>query len=34
VSGCYPLEDINKAIDSVKRSEALRNVIMFSGEIA
>ncbi len=32
VSGCYPLEDINKAIDSVKRGEALRNVIVFSGE--
>ena len=34
VSGCYPLEDINKAIDSVKRGESLRNVIMFSGESA
>jgi len=34
VSGCYSLEDINKAIDSVKRGEALRNVIVFSGENA
>ena len=34
VSGCYSLEDINKAIDSVKRSEALRNVIVFYGESA
>ncbi len=32
VSRCYPLEDINKAIDSVKRGEALRNVIVFYGE--
>ena len=28
------VEDINKAIDSVKRGEALRNVIVFSGENA
>ena len=34
VSGCYSLEDINKAIDSVKRGEALRNVILFYGESA
>jgi len=34
VSGCYSLEDINKAIDSVKRGEALRNVIVFYGESA
>lgn len=29
VSGCYPLEEINEAISSVKRSAALRNVIVF-----
>jgi len=34
VSGCYSLEEINKAIDSVKRGEALRNVIVFDGESA
>ena len=34
VSGCYSLEEINKAIDSVKRGEALRNVIVFYGESA
>ena len=34
VSGCYSLEEINKAIDWVKRGEALRNVIVFYGESA
>ncbi len=29
VTGRYALEDINEAIDSVKRGEALRNVILF-----
>jgi len=29
ISGRYPLEDINEAIASVKRGEALRNVIIF-----
>ncbi len=29
ISGRYPLSDINKAIASVKRGEALRNVIVF-----
>jgi S-(hydroxymethyl)glutathione dehydrogenase / alcohol dehydrogenase len=29
ISGRYPLEDINEAIASVKRGEALRNVIVF-----
>jgi Zn-dependent alcohol dehydrogenase len=29
VSGRYPLEDINEAIASVNRGEALRNVIVF-----
>ena len=29
ISGRYPLEEINEAIDSVKRGEALRNVIVF-----
>jgi Zn-dependent alcohol dehydrogenase len=29
ISGRYPLADINKAIASVKRGEALRNVIVF-----
>lgn len=29
VSGCYPLADINEAIDGVKRGEAVRNVITF-----
>ena len=29
VSGCYPLGEINEAIASVKRGEALRNVIVF-----
>jgi len=29
VSGTYPLEKINEAMDSVKRGEALRNVIVF-----
>ena len=29
ISGRYPLEEINAAIASVKRGEALRNVIMF-----
>ncbi len=29
VTGRYPLEDINEAIDSVKRGDALRNVIVF-----
>lgn len=29
ISGRYPLDRINEAIDSVKKGEALRNVIMF-----
>ena len=29
ISGRYPLEEINDAIESVKRGEALRNVIVF-----
>lgn len=29
VSGTYPLEEINEAIASVKRNEALRNVVVF-----
>jgi len=29
ISGRYPLEQINEAIASVKRGEALRNVIVF-----
>ena len=29
ISGRYPLEEINAAIASVKRGEALRNVIVF-----
>ena len=29
ITGCYPLEDINKAIELVEKGEALRNVIMF-----
>ena len=29
ISGRYPLQQINDAIDSVKRAEALRNVIVF-----
>ena len=29
VTGTYPLEEINEAIDSVKRGEALRNVVVF-----
>ena len=29
ISGRYPLEDINEAVDSVRRGEALRNVIVF-----
>ena len=29
ITGRYALEDINEAIDSVKRGEALRNVILF-----
>jgi S-(hydroxymethyl)glutathione dehydrogenase / alcohol dehydrogenase len=29
ISGRYPLEDINEAMASVKRGEALRNVIIF-----
>lgn len=29
VTGRYPLEEINEAIESVERGEALRNVIMF-----
>jgi Zn-dependent alcohol dehydrogenase len=29
VSGRFPLEDINKAIDQVVKGEALRNVIVF-----
>lgn len=29
ITGRYPLEQINEAIESVERGEALRNVIMF-----
>jgi S-(hydroxymethyl)glutathione dehydrogenase/alcohol dehydrogenase len=29
VSGRYPLEEINEAVASVNRGEALRNVIVF-----
>jgi len=29
VSGRYPLDEINEAVASVKRGEALRNVIVF-----
>jgi Zn-dependent alcohol dehydrogenase len=29
ITGRYPLEQINEAIDSVLRGEALRNVIVF-----
>ena len=29
ISGRYPLEEINEAIASVNRGEALRNVIVF-----
>jgi S-(hydroxymethyl)glutathione dehydrogenase / alcohol dehydrogenase len=29
ISGRYPLEEINAAIDSAKRGEALRNVVVF-----
>ena len=29
ISGRYPLEDINEAIASARRGEALRNVIVF-----
>ncbi len=29
ITGRYPLEDINEAIDSMERGEALRNVIVF-----
>jgi Zn-dependent alcohol dehydrogenase len=29
ISGRYALEDINEAIASVKRGEALRNVVIF-----
>ena len=29
ISGRYPLEEINEAVASVKRGEALRNVIIF-----
>lgn len=29
ITGRYPLEEINEAIDSVRRGEALRNVIVF-----
>ena len=31
ISGQYRLEEINEAIESVKRNEALRNVIVFDG---
>ncbi len=30
ISGRYPLEEINSAIDSVRRGEALRNLIVFN----
>jgi S-(hydroxymethyl)glutathione dehydrogenase/alcohol dehydrogenase len=29
ITGRYPLESINEAIESTERGEALRNVIMF-----
>jgi Zn-dependent alcohol dehydrogenase len=29
VTKTYPIEEINEAIDAVKRGEALRNVIVF-----
>ena len=29
ITGRYPLEQINEAIESVERGEALRNVILF-----
>ena len=29
ISGRYPLEQINEAIEAVERGEALRNVIVF-----
>jgi S-(hydroxymethyl)glutathione dehydrogenase/alcohol dehydrogenase len=29
ISGCYPLDRINEAIESMERGEALRNVIVF-----
>ena len=29
ITGRYPLEEINEAIDSVRRGDALRNVIVF-----
>ena len=29
ITGRYPLEQINEAIESVKKGEALRNVIIF-----
>ena len=29
ITGRYPLSEINEAIDSVRRGEALRNVIVF-----
>ncbi len=32
ISGRYPLEQINEAVVSAKRAEALRNVIVFSAE--
>ena len=30
ISGRYPLESINEAIEAVQRGEALRNIIVFS----
>jgi Zn-dependent alcohol dehydrogenase len=29
ITGTYPLDDINEAIDSVKNGQAVRNVILF-----
>ena len=29
ITACYPLDDINKAIELVEKGEALRNVITF-----
>ena len=31
VTRTYPIEEINEAIDAVKRGEARRNVIVFAG---
>lgn len=29
ISGCFPIEEINRAMDEVRRGTALRNVIVF-----